>query len=51
MEIMKPAIDFMALAASMGVPSVRAETRDAVAVAVADALRREGPSLIEIAIR
>jgi benzoylformate decarboxylase len=51
MEIVGPAIDFQSLAASMGVPSVRAETRDAIAAAVADALRREGPSLIEIAIR
>jgi benzoylformate decarboxylase len=50
MGIVGPAIDFQALAASMGVPSVRADDRDAIAAAVADALRREGPSLIEIAI-
>ena len=35
----------------MGVPSARADDRDAIAAAVADALRREGPTLIEIAIR
>ena len=51
MEIVGPAVDFMALAASMGVPSARADDRGAIAAAVADALRREGPSLIEIAIR
>ena len=51
MEIVGPAIDYQALAASMGVPSARADDRDAVAAAVADALRREGPTLIEIAIR
>jgi benzoylformate decarboxylase len=51
MEIIGPAIDYQALAASMGVPSARADGRDAIAAAVADALRREGPSLIEIAIR
>ena len=50
MEIVGPAIDFHALAASMGVPPVRADDRDAVAAAVSDALRRDGPSLIEIAI-
>ncbi len=51
MEIAGPAIDFQALAASMGVPSARADDRETIAAAVADALRREGPSLIEIAIR
>jgi benzoylformate decarboxylase len=51
MEIVGPAVDFMALAASMGVPSARADDREAIAAAVADAVRREGPSLIEIAIR
>jgi benzoylformate decarboxylase len=51
MEVTGPAIDFQSLAASMGVPSARADDRDAIAAAVAEALRREGPSLIEIAIR
>jgi benzoylformate decarboxylase len=51
MEIAKPPIDFMALAGSMGVPAERADDHGAIAAAVADALRREGPSLIEIAIR
>ncbi len=50
MEIASPAIDYQALASSMGVPSQRADDRDAIAAAVAAALRREGPSLIEIAI-
>ncbi len=50
MEIVGPAIDFQALAASMGVPSLRADDRDAIGAAVAAALRREGPSLIEIGI-
>jgi len=51
MDITGPAIDYQSLAASMGVPSARADDRAAIAAAVADALRREGPSLIEIAIR
>ncbi|RBP16229.1 benzoylformate decarboxylase [Roseiarcus fermentans] len=51
MDIAGPAIDFPSLAASMGVPSARADDRDAIAAAVAEAVRREGPSLIEIAIR
>ena len=36
---------------SMGVPSARADDRDAIAAAVAEALGREGPTLIEIAIQ
>jgi benzoylformate decarboxylase len=51
MEIVGPPIDYQSLAASMGVPSSRADDRDAIAAAVSDALRREGPTLIEIAIR
>ncbi len=50
MEIAAPAIDYQALASSMGVPPQRADDREAIAAAVAAALRREGPSLIEIAI-
>ena len=48
MEIAGPAIDFQALSASMG---VRADDREAIAAAVAKALERDGPSLIEIAIQ
>ncbi len=51
MKIVQPAIDFQALAASMGVTSARADERESLAAAVADALSREGPTLIEIAIR
>jgi thiamine pyrophosphate-dependent acetolactate synthase large subunit-like protein len=35
----------------MGVPAERADDRHAIGVAVQRALRREGPSLIEIRIR
>ena len=51
MEIVDPAIDFQALSVSMGVPAVRADDREAIAAAVAAAVTREGPSLIEIAIQ
>ena len=51
MDVDDPAIDFQALAASMGVPSVRADDPDAIRAAIAEALGREGPSLIEIAVR
>ncbi|TAH64718.1 MAG: thiamine pyrophosphate-binding protein [Rhodopseudomonas palustris] len=51
MNIEQPAIDFMALAASMGVPAVRADETQAIRDAIATALGRDGPSLIEIAIR
>ncbi|MEZ5840528.1 MAG: thiamine pyrophosphate-binding protein [Hyphomicrobiales bacterium] len=50
MNIDNPPIDFQALAASMGVPSTRADTTEDIATAVAEALARSGPSLIEIAI-
>ena len=51
MDVVDPAIDFQALAKSMGVPAERADDREAIGVAVARALRRHGPSLIEIQIR
>jgi len=51
MEVDDPAIDFQALAASMGVPSVRADDPQAIRAAIAAALERSGPSLIEIAVR
>jgi benzoylformate decarboxylase len=51
MNVEKPAIDFQALAASMGVPAERASDRAAVQTAIRRALTREGPSLIEVPIR
>ncbi|HEY1781577.1 MAG TPA: thiamine pyrophosphate-binding protein [Roseiarcus sp.] len=51
MDVADPAIDFLSLAASMGVPAERANDRDAIGAAVAHALERNGPSLIEIPIR
>jgi benzoylformate decarboxylase len=51
MDVVDPAIDFLALAASMGVPAERADDRDAIGAAIERALKREGPSLIEIPIR
>lgn len=51
MNVDDPAIDFQALAAAMGVPSVRADAPDAIRAAIAEALDRDGPTLIEIAVR
>ncbi len=51
MDVVDPPIDFQALAVSMGAPAERADDRDAIGAAVARALRRDGPSLIEIQIR
>ena len=51
MDVVDPAIDFQALAASMGVPSERADDRHAIGAAIERALKRDGPSLIEIPIR
>jgi len=51
MDVDDPAIDFMALAKSMGVPAVRADAPDAIRAAVAAALERDGPTLIEIAVK
>ncbi len=50
MDVDHPAIDFQALAASMGVPATRADTVTAINAAIAEALERDGPSLIEIAV-
>ena len=50
MDLVEPRVDFQALARSMGVPSVQADDPQAIAAAVAEATRRDGPSLIEIAI-
>ncbi len=51
MDVDDPAIGFQFLARSMGVPACHADTPEAIAAAVAEGLDREGPSLIEIAIR
>jgi benzoylformate decarboxylase len=51
MDVVDPAIDFQALAASMGVPAERADDRNAIGTAIERALKREGPSLVEIPIR
>lgn len=51
MDVDQPAIDFQALAKSMGVPAARADDPDAIRAAIAEALDRDGPSLIEIEIR
>jgi len=51
MDVVDPAIDFLWLAASMGVPAERATNREAIGAAVGRALGRKGPSLIEIPIR
>ena len=51
METVDPAIDFSALAASMGTPYAKADTRDAVRAAFTQAVKRDGPTLIEIPIR
>ena len=47
MDVVDPAIDFQALAASMGVPAERADDRQRSAPRFERALRREGPSLVE----
>jgi benzoylformate decarboxylase len=51
MDLADPAIDFQALGASMGVPAEKADDRHAIGAAVHRALKRDGPSLIEIPIR
>jgi benzoylformate decarboxylase len=51
MDLADPAIDFQALGASMGVPAEQADDRHAIGAAVHRALKRDGPSLIEIPIR
>jgi acetolactate synthase-1/2/3 large subunit len=46
-DIASPAIDWVALAQGMGVPGVRCSTAGELADALAAALQRSGPSLIE----
>lgn len=52
MDINTPAIDYQALAASMGMPSVKIDDANKIESAVAQAIseNRSGPSLIEIMI-
>jgi benzoylformate decarboxylase len=50
MDIIEPAVDFQALAKSMGVPSCRVEAPQEIAAATQAALERNGPTLIEIPI-
>jgi benzoylformate decarboxylase len=50
MDITGPALDFVHLAAGMGVDAVRVEKADDIAEAVATALAAERPYLVEIAI-
>ena len=48
MDFEEPAIDFSALAQSMGVPALRADDADSYAAALQAALARtDGPTLIE----
>jgi benzoylformate decarboxylase len=51
MDVTDPAIDFSALARSMGVAYQRADDRAAIVEASARAVERGGPTLIEIPIR
>ncbi|GIJ48409.1 acetolactate synthase I/II/III large subunit [Virgisporangium aliadipatigenens] len=50
MDLSDPDLDFVALAAGMGVPATRARTAEELARHFADALREPGPHLIEAVI-
>ncbi|MEA2840082.1 MAG: benzoylformate decarboxylase [Methylobacteriaceae bacterium] len=50
MDLIEPAVEFQALAKSMGVPSYCAEGPQQIAGATKAALERNGPTLIEIPI-
>jgi benzoylformate decarboxylase len=50
MDITGPALDFVHLAAGMGVEAVRVESADDIAGAVAKAVAADRPFLVEIAI-
>ena len=45
-----PGIDFMALATGYGCAPIRAATSDVMAAALKDALRRQGPTVLEVPI-
>ena len=50
MDLIDPAIDFLALAASMGVPAQRVESAADIADAVKASIESGGPRLIEVPI-
>jgi benzoylformate decarboxylase len=50
MDLVAPAIDYQGLARSLGVAASQPTSREAVAAAVAEAVARDGPTLIEIPI-
>ena len=45
-----PGIDFMALATGYGCAPIRAATSDAIATALQNALRHQGPTVVEVPI-
>ena len=51
MDLDDPAVDFSALARSMGASYARADDRDAILEATAQALAHGGPTMIEVTIR
>ena len=50
MDFADPAVDFTALAAALGVTSVRVTDPGAIDAALADAAKRAGPTLVEVMI-
>ena len=50
MEFRDPAIDFTGLARSMGVTAMRITDPDAVAPAIAESIRRNGPTLLDVVV-
>ena len=50
MEFRDPAIDFTGLARSMGVTAMRITDPDDVAPAIAESLRRNGPTLLDVVV-
>jgi acetolactate synthase-1/2/3 large subunit len=47
-DIDRPSIEWRAMAASMGVPSVSVDTSEAFHKAMVDSARTQGPTLIEV---
>jgi benzoylformate decarboxylase len=50
LDVTDPAIDYAALAQSLGVPARRIDDPDALSAAVAQSLKRGGPELIEVPV-
>jgi len=50
MDLTGPELDFVHLAAGMGVQGTRVEAADAIAPALADAVAANRPYLVEIAV-